>query len=232
MLTISRTFLRIAYDPKSDEELEEIAESAFAVAEQGAREFLPLEEFGTEIRARPGSVELVATIIAAAGTVVAAIANYGSFSDGLQKLVEDSKKVGSFVRTRVVRQLRSRVLSTKVTSGHLTQLDNLLVAVRNGRLERSEATRRAVAILRKAGDEVTPAVEASLEEVFETIPLLPPDRRYIPPPQGHSARIPASVQPEFPELPPAISQAEKPKRTREIVLRRDPGASRIKREEY
>lgn len=230
MLTISRTYIRVEREVRDQRDLHRLARATFADVEIAATEFLPLAEFGSEVRVQEGSIEVVAVILAGASAVVTAISAYGSFSEGLGNLTSDAKRAGEFVRARVLRKVPGRVQSTRVTTGQLAQLDSVIKAVQSGKLSREQALKKASNVLRSGGEVVTPDIVANLEQLFGSVPSVPATEHgqvALPRPIGRVAR---ASQGEIPGL--VVQSPERPRRPpRGVILRRKPGSSDIQEED-
>lgn len=209
MLTIARTFAKIEYHAASPQELGRVADATFVEVEEVGDNFFPAIPHGTEIKVRDGSVEVIALIVAGVGAVITAISAYGTASDGLKKLIEDSKRAASAVRTGIRQKAPGRIISTRISAGHLDRLNTLLSKSRSGELSNREAALRAIATLENAGETVTAETRASIEEMF---------RVKLPPPQRSSASSADAYH-----LAPSRIPGEERSPVREVEIFRYPG---------
>ncbi len=216
MITLTKVFIRLERDAATVEELEDFGHSAYETAEEASTEFLTTE-VGVDVVVQEGTVETVVIIATAATALITAISNYGGFWEGLQIIRGHARKAGDFVRRKLKRQATLRgehVISTRVTTGHLTRLDGLFCDVENGELSPSKAHRRAVDLLERAGEEVTPEMSDELFKVLSEVPVTP-DRRLPPTREERGARRSGKTG----AAPPRRREP------RGIQIRREPGSS-------
>jgi hypothetical protein len=231
LITVSRANVLLAYEPTDEEGLSRVAYQSFSIVEQTVREIIPDLEFGVDVRVEEGSLDIIAVIIATAGSVIKIISAYGGLSDGLQKMIAQTKRVGYAVRDRVSQRTAARVVRTRVTHGDLTKLDRLYKRVANGEMPAREAEERALRILEKAGEELTSDVRAELAELFSAVPVGPNLRKRsaVPAKIASDHKIALVDQGGQSVL---LLPGEEKRRRHGVELRREPGESGITRRSY
>ena len=169
MITVARSYIRVASSPPTESELSEFGDVAFEAAESAGEQLLARESRGTHVEVSPGSIETAAWIVGSSAAVVVAIANYGSFWDGLATIREHARVAGRFIERRLrskASETGNRVLSTRVTTRQLTALERLHRQVGEKTLSPDHAASKALRFL-QAGDEYAdPQMVAAIEQAF------------------------------------------------------------------
>jgi hypothetical protein len=154
MLALSRSYVHTEYGEISQDEIDALAESAYEIAETAVSEFFEIRPVGVEVRVEEGSIDTIVTIGAYASALFAAISGYGNFWDGLSRIREHARIAGKFVCNQILKRSRAKGTS-RVTTGHLTQLHRLFHRVESGELTADEATEKSLRIFVKAGEEIS-----------------------------------------------------------------------------
>src|SRR5690348_18493964 len=95
---ITLAMIVVAFDIDVDRaRRDQIANAAFDLAEQAAREFLPIDDFGVDTIVERGSVDVFVAVVASVPSVLAALAAYGSASEGLDRLKADIKSMKKYI---------------------------------------------------------------------------------------------------------------------------------------
>ena len=90
-----------------------VANSAFELAEQAARDSLSVGDFGIETIVERGSIDVFVTVVVTAQALLAALAAYGSASEGLDRLRADVKAKTSGKSARLARTSKFAICSER-----------------------------------------------------------------------------------------------------------------------
>lgn len=167
MLTLSRTYLRWEVDlPES--RWAPLADRAWTLTED-SREGVSVERTGTSCEVVVGSTAVVMEVVANAVDVMEAISLIGGFWGAVALLRSQGHEVGTRIRNRFRRQSPlppSSLVSTRVSTGQLGSLERLHRQVGEGTLDRNTAVVKAIKLMGRAGEELSPDLVASLEDAF------------------------------------------------------------------
>jgi hypothetical protein len=208
----------------------QVANAAFDLAEQSAREFLPVDEFGIETVVERGSIEVFVTVVLTVPTLLTALSTYGSAAEGLDRLKADVKAMKRhFVKELPRRaQLPDKAFeASRLTMEELAKINRFVKDVERGKLAPEEGAKQACAELELVDEPLDKQTKRQLEKSFAAIAPVPKiEGMRRPSATGHRQRD------ELRAAPPAIRRRlKKPKRRDSIRIWRNPGESKKNREE-
>jgi hypothetical protein len=169
LLTLTRSYVRAEYEPIDQNELDSLGDYAFEVGEMAASEFLNMFPTGVRVQVQEGSVEIIVTIAAIGSILFSVVSNYGDFWDGLSRIKEHASLAGRFICTRILSRTKSQGFS-RVTTGHLAQIERLFREVEAGKLTAEKATQKAMNVFVRAGEEFSQQLQDRIMEEFNRIP--------------------------------------------------------------
>ena len=178
MLTLSRLYLRA--DRRADRPIRDLdppAESVFKSADSASGKFFPpVEEKGTVVRARVGTVEIIIIITTVASEFFRGIRDYPTFRKGLLAFLDDARECGRAIRSTIVKQRTledEEIQASRVTRGHLMQLEQLHRRVAEGDMSPYDAHEKAVDLFRRAGEKVSEQQSQELLASFKDLAKQP-----------------------------------------------------------
>lgn len=205
-----------------------VASSAFDLAEQAAREFLSVDEFGVEAVVERGSIDVFVTVVLTAQTLLAALAAYGSAAEGLDRLKADIKAM----RKYFVKELPDRANlpeeafeTSRLTMEELSKIDKFIKSVERGQLPPLEGAKQACAELELLDAPLDTKTKRELEESFSAIAPKPDERQQ----RSEAAHGPADAPREL--TAPRRRIPRRPSRRDRVRIWRNPGESKTNREE-
>ena len=204
------------YGDINQDEIDAIAEYAYEIAETAASEFLEIRPVGVEILVEEGSIDTIVIIGAYASALFTAISGYGGFLDGLFRIKEQARLAGKFVCNQILKRSRAKGTS-RVTTGHLTQLHRLFHRVESGELTADEAIEKSLRIFVKAGEEVSQQLLGRIKEEFSGIEAASSEKG--------ASRVFSRLIEYHPTTEQRKTMAAKRVRRRGVEIRRNPGES-------
>jgi hypothetical protein len=169
LITVARSYIRVAAAAPSESDLTEYGEAAFDAAESAGEQLLARDARGTRVEVSPGSIETAAWIVGAPTAVIAAIVAYGSFWDALATIRGHARVAGRFIERRLrskAAEAGNRVLSTRVTTRQLSALERLHRQVAEKTMSPDDAASKALRILRMSEDGADLAMIRAIEDAF------------------------------------------------------------------
>jgi hypothetical protein len=205
-----------------------VATAAFDLAEQSAREFLPVGDLGVEAVVERGSVNVFVTVLVTVPALLTALADYGSAAEGFDRLKADIKAMKKyFVRELPQRaQLPEQAFETsRLTTTELTKIGRFIREVEIGALPPLEGAKKACTELEFWDAPLDSKTKKQLEKSFSSIAPKPRDRHRRSDAERAAGRVPEEA------LQPRRRLPRKPSGVDRVRIWRNPGESRPHREE-
>ena len=178
MLPICRSYLRADLEDLSESDLYRVGDSVYDATEVAGAQFVELPGLGSRVEVEEGSLTVAGIIVIAPAVLYAAVASYGSFWSGIEKIIQHAQKAGAFIRDRVrtgTALEHSRIRGTRITTGHLAKLERLRREVALGRRDPNDAVQDVLKTLSDAGDAVDGNMVSAIEAAFQA-PEIGPER--------------------------------------------------------
>ena len=178
MLTLSRLYLRAERPSRGMPPLKKLAYSLFEPADSTSKEFFfCVEETGSVVQAREGSfVEIIIITTIVAREFFRGIRHYRLFREGLLAFLDDARECGRAIRSTIVKQRTledEEIQASRVTRGHLMQLEQLHRRVAEGDMSPYDAHEKAVDLFRRAGEKVSEQQSQELLASFKDLAKQP-----------------------------------------------------------
>jgi len=196
-------------------ELESWAQSVFEYGQLGASKLTSIHDAHADVWLEQGSLKGRIAILASLTCIYIGIGNYGDFVQGVRTIAGQARDASDFVIRSVddlVGTRRGRVTYRRRQPGLPGSLERLFDSVSARRLTPSEATERAMALIRSEAETMPMGMEAELQAAIADlggVAWQPPDalRVATPPPVqaihvAHEAPARGHLQPRRPPPPP------------------------------